>query len=119
MPVPRVSREVPVELFGDYVNWLIAAGLLQIAGAAACAWLAWRGKREVALILLAGSGLVFAQLALSGHGFTDAGLGGLARLAKLRSLRLFETGVTTNGVAVLKRQLPQLQVEAWGRDAHD
>jgi len=59
------------------------------------------------------------ELALSGHGFTDAGLGRLAQLPKLRSLRLFETGVTTNGVAVLKRQSPQLQLQAWGRDAHD
>ena len=61
------SREVPVELFYDYADWLIAAGLLQIAGAVAGAWLAWRGKTDVALILLAGSGLAFAQLALSGH----------------------------------------------------
>ena len=61
------SREVPVEMFHDYADWLIAAGVLQIAGAAACAWLAWRGKTAAALAVLAGSGLVFAQLALSGH----------------------------------------------------
>ena len=61
------SREVPVELFRDYADWLIAAGLLQIAGAAACAWLAWRGKTHAALAVLAGAGLLFAQLALSGH----------------------------------------------------
>jgi len=61
------SREVPVELFRDYADWLIAAGLLQIAGAVAGAWLAWRGKTNTALILLAGSGVAFAQLALSGH----------------------------------------------------
>jgi hypothetical protein len=59
------------------------------------------------------------DLALSGHGFTDAGLEGLARLSKLHRLRLFETGVTTNGVAVLKRRLPELEIEAWGRNAHD
>jgi WD40 repeat protein len=59
------------------------------------------------------------ELALSGHGFTDAGLGGLAELTKLRSLRLFETAVTTNGVAALKARLPQLEIGAWGRDAHD
>ena len=39
---PRIeryaSREVPVELFRDYADWLIAAGLVQIIGAAACAW---------------------------------------------------------------------------------
>jgi len=61
------SREVPVEMFRDYADWLIAAGLLQLAGAAACAWLAWRGKIHAALAVLAGTGLVFAQLALSGH----------------------------------------------------
>jgi 4-amino-4-deoxy-L-arabinose transferase-like glycosyltransferase len=61
------SREVPLELFRDYADWLIAAGLLQITGAAACAWLAWRGRTNAALVVLAGTGLAFAQLALSGH----------------------------------------------------
>ena len=61
------SREVPVELFHDYADWLIAAGLVQIIGAAACAWFAWRGRTRTALMLLAGAGLVFAQLALTGH----------------------------------------------------
>ena len=61
------SREVPVEMFRDYSVWLIAAALVQIAGAAGCAWLAWRGRTPAALALLAGAGLVFAQLALSGH----------------------------------------------------
>ncbi len=61
------SREVPVEMFRDYADWLIAAALVQIAGAVGCAWLAWRGRTPAALALLAGAGLVFAQLALSGH----------------------------------------------------
>ncbi|MGP1678435.1 MAG: glycosyltransferase family 39 protein [Giesbergeria sp.] len=61
------SREVPVEMLRDYSDWLIAAAILQIAGAAACAWLAWRGKTNAALAVLAGAGLAFAQLALSGH----------------------------------------------------
>ena len=61
------SREVEVEMFRDYADWLIAAGLLQIAGAAACARLAWRGRAAAALVVLAFAGLVFAQLVLSGH----------------------------------------------------
>jgi len=61
------SREVPVEMLRDYADWLFAAGLLQIAGAAACAWLAWRGRTGAALLALAGAGLLFGQLALSGH----------------------------------------------------
>jgi 4-amino-4-deoxy-L-arabinose transferase-like glycosyltransferase len=61
------SREVPAELFGDYAAWLIAAGVLEIAGAATCAWLAWRGRTASALALLAAVGLAFAQLVLSGH----------------------------------------------------
>jgi 4-amino-4-deoxy-L-arabinose transferase-like glycosyltransferase len=61
------SREVPVEMFRNYADWLIPAGLLLSAGAAGCAWLAWRGRVNAAIALLAGAGLVFAQLALSGH----------------------------------------------------
>jgi len=61
------SREVPAEMFRAYADWLIAAAILQIAGAGACAWLAWRGKTSAALAVFAGTGLVFAQLALSGH----------------------------------------------------
>ena len=61
------SREVPAELFRDYAVWLTAAALLQIAGAAACAWLAWRGRTAAALAVIAATGLAFAQLALSGH----------------------------------------------------
>lgn len=61
------SRELEMDLLRDYADWLIAAGLLQIAGAAACAWLAWRGRAAAALAVLAFTGLVFAQLVLSGH----------------------------------------------------
>ncbi|MBE0624343.1 MAG: glycosyltransferase family 39 protein [Burkholderiales bacterium] len=61
------SREVPAEMFRAYADWLIAAAALQIAGAAACAWLAWRGKTNAALAVFALTGLAFAQLALSGH----------------------------------------------------
>ena len=61
------SREVPAELFRNYASWLIPAALLQIAGAAACAWLAWRGRAAAALAVLAMAGFAFAQLALRGH----------------------------------------------------
>jgi len=61
------SREVPAELFRDYAHWLIAAGVLELAGAATCAWLAWRGRGAAALSLFAATGLLCAQLALSGH----------------------------------------------------
>jgi 4-amino-4-deoxy-L-arabinose transferase-like glycosyltransferase len=61
------SRQVEAELFRDYAVWLIAAAVLVIAGALACAWLAWRGRAAPALAVLAFAGLVFAQLALSGH----------------------------------------------------
>ena len=63
------SRDDSVELLllYDYADWLYVAALLQIAGAVGCAWLAWRGKTQAALVVLAGAGLAFAQLALSGH----------------------------------------------------
>jgi len=61
------SREVPAELFQHYAVWLTAAAALQIMGAAAAAWLAWRRRSAAALAVLAFSGLAFAQLVLSGH----------------------------------------------------
>ena len=61
------SREVPLELFQQYAVWLAWAAVLQIAGAALGAWLAWRGKPAFALAACAFAGLVFAQLVLSGH----------------------------------------------------
>ena len=61
------SREVPAELFQHYAVWLTAAAVLQIAGAAASAWLALRRRSAAALAALAFAGLAFAQLVLSGH----------------------------------------------------
>jgi hypothetical protein len=55
-------------------------------------------------------------LALSGHGFTDLGLRNLANLPLLRTLRLFETSVTTNGTAELEQRLPGTEVNAWNRE---
>jgi 4-amino-4-deoxy-L-arabinose transferase-like glycosyltransferase len=61
------SREVPAAMFRDYADWLMPAAVLLLAGAAACAWLAWRRKPNAAIAVLACAGLAFAQLALSGH----------------------------------------------------
>ncbi|MFH1603719.1 MAG: phospholipid carrier-dependent glycosyltransferase, partial [Pseudomonadota bacterium] len=61
------SREVPFALIQNYDIWLVAAALIEIAGVAAGAWLAWRGKSAAALLVLAGAGLTFSQLVLSGH----------------------------------------------------
>jgi 4-amino-4-deoxy-L-arabinose transferase-like glycosyltransferase len=61
------SREVPAAMFRNYADWLMPAAVLLLAGAAACAWLAWRRKPNAAIAVLACAGLVFAQLALSGH----------------------------------------------------
>jgi 4-amino-4-deoxy-L-arabinose transferase-like glycosyltransferase len=61
------SREVPVELFQQYAVWLSVAAILQIAAAAAAAWLAHGRRPALALALLAFGGVIFAQLVLSGH----------------------------------------------------
>ncbi len=61
------SREVPLELIENYSVWIVAAAAIQIGGVAVGAWLAWRGRTAAALALLAGAGLIFAQLVLSGH----------------------------------------------------
>jgi 4-amino-4-deoxy-L-arabinose transferase-like glycosyltransferase len=61
------SREVPADLFQHYALWLTTAAVVQIAATAAAAWLAWRRRSAAALAVMACAGLVFAQLALSGH----------------------------------------------------
>ncbi len=61
------SREVPLELIQNYAVWVVAAAAIEIGGVAAGAWLAWRGKTGAALAVLAATGLIFAQLMLSGH----------------------------------------------------
>ncbi|MDH5220707.1 MAG: glycosyltransferase family 39 protein [Betaproteobacteria bacterium] len=51
-----------------YRPWLIAAGAALAALALTATWLAWRGRALASVLVLAASGLAFAQLGLLGHG---------------------------------------------------
>ncbi len=55
------------ELYPHYAPWLVAAALVSLAGLPAGLMLLWRGKKSIAVLVLALSALVTAQAALSGY----------------------------------------------------
>ena len=59
--------ELPLELLQAYTPWVVAAGAALAIAAGASALLAWRGRRTAAVLIAAGGGLGFAQLAITGH----------------------------------------------------
>ncbi len=61
------SEEVPVALYRSYVPWLVAAAAMLFAGSAISWYHCRRDKLKPAVIALAASGLICAQLALMGH----------------------------------------------------
>ena len=56
-----------VELYPHYSAWLIAAALVSLAGLLAGMLLLWREKKSVAVVVLAVSTLLAAQIGLSGY----------------------------------------------------
>jgi len=69
---PQILREasarLPAELLGEYVPWIRAGGLGMLGLAAACAYLALRGRTVAAVIFLAAGGLFSTLSVLLGHG---------------------------------------------------
>ncbi len=55
------------ELYPHYTPWLIAAGLVSLAGLLGGMALLWRGKKHVAVPVLALTALLSAQVGLSGY----------------------------------------------------
>jgi 4-amino-4-deoxy-L-arabinose transferase-like glycosyltransferase len=55
------------ELYPHYVPWLVTAALVSMAGLLGGLLLLWRGKKIIAVPVLALSALVAAQIALSGY----------------------------------------------------
>ena len=55
------------ELYPHYGPWLVVAALVSLAGLLAGMLLLWRGKKPVAVAVLALSALLSAQIALSGY----------------------------------------------------
>jgi 4-amino-4-deoxy-L-arabinose transferase-like glycosyltransferase len=66
--LPRfASEEVPAALFEAYMPWMIGACLVLVAACVAAIAGDRRRHRELAVLLLAGGGLLFAQIGLTGH----------------------------------------------------
>jgi 4-amino-4-deoxy-L-arabinose transferase-like glycosyltransferase len=59
--------EVPVALYREYAVWLAAASAIWLAGSLAGLYLLRRERVSGGIIAFALSGLIFAQVALSGH----------------------------------------------------
>jgi len=56
-----------IELYPHYGAWLVAAALVSLAGLSTGMLLLWRGKKSVAVMVLAVSALLSAQIGLSGY----------------------------------------------------
>lgn len=56
-----------IELYPHYGAWLVAAALVSLAGLSTGMLLLWRGKKSVAVVVLAVSALLSAQIGLSGY----------------------------------------------------
>lgn len=65
--VTFASDEVPVELYREYAVWLTAAAAIWLAGSMIGLYLLRRKRVTAGIITFALSGLIFAQIALSGH----------------------------------------------------
>jgi 4-amino-4-deoxy-L-arabinose transferase-like glycosyltransferase len=55
------------ELYPHYTPWLVAAGLVSLAGLLGGMALLWRAKKQLAVLVLALTALLSAQVALSGY----------------------------------------------------
>ncbi|TAN77023.1 MAG: glycosyltransferase family 39 protein, partial [Gallionella sp.] len=55
------------ELYPDYSVWLVAAAIVSLAGLLAGLLLLWRAQKPVAVVVLAVSALLSAQIGLSGY----------------------------------------------------
>jgi 4-amino-4-deoxy-L-arabinose transferase-like glycosyltransferase len=65
--VNQASNEVPAALYQNYVPWLLIAGLVLVLGSGLAAWWARGGRSTAAVTTLALTGLVAAQVGLTGH----------------------------------------------------
>ena len=63
----KTSGTTPVEVIEAYKRWLAAAAVLSIGTASYATWVARRGNVTRAVVVIGLSGLVSAQLIISGH----------------------------------------------------
>ena len=67
LPLVKTSGDTPLEVIEAYKRWIAAAAVLAVAAAAYAVWIARRGKLPRAIVVIGLSGLVGAQLIVSGH----------------------------------------------------
>lgn len=65
--VTFASDEVPLELYRNYAAWLAAAAAIWLAGSSVGLYLLHRARVAGGILAFALSGLIFGQIALSGH----------------------------------------------------
>ena len=61
------TAKTSTALYEAFDDWLVAAALTLLAGSVLAICLAWRERVQSAVIVLAGAGLLFVQLVLTGH----------------------------------------------------
>jgi len=67
LPLIKTSGNTPVEVIAAYKRWLVAAAVLSVATAGYATWIARRGNVPRAVMVIGLSGLIGAQLIVSGH----------------------------------------------------
>lgn len=65
--VTRSSDEVPLELYREYAVWLAVAAFIWLAGSLAGLYLLRRERMTAGILAFSMSGLIFAQIVLTGH----------------------------------------------------
>jgi len=94
LPYLEMTRVAP-ELLHAYAPWLVAAGTLLAALAAASAVLAWRGRRTASVLALAAAGLAFMQLAMTGRETLSPAYSAYHAVERARAALLREAPDTT------------------------
>ena len=67
LPLVKTSGDTPLEVIEAYKRWIAAAAALTVATASCAAWVARRNNVRGAVVVIGLSGLVGAQLIVSGH----------------------------------------------------
>ncbi len=102
--VRLASPEVPLPLYEKYRVWLIIAAILWLGGVLTTMALSRRGKIKPALIVLAATGLIYAQLIISGHNSLSPASSSYAIAQRIKPY--LKPGVPFYSVGIYPQTLP-------------